>query len=69
MELGDEPLPIIYRIPRIILQVEVKKYANEVVKHMMNFIWELSQESIEKKLDEAPLTEEKAPIDEEMLAE
>jgi hypothetical protein len=49
--------------------VEKKKVVDEVVKHMMNLIRELSQESTEEKLDEAPLTEEKSPTDEEMLEE
>jgi hypothetical protein len=49
--------------------MEEKKYVDEFVKHMMNLIRELSQESTEVKLDEAPLTEEKVPIGEEMLEE
>jgi hypothetical protein len=66
---GMNPLPKTYHITRTLLQMEMKKFVDEVVKHMMNLIRELSQESTEEKLDEAPLTEEKVPTDEEMLEE
>ena len=65
----DEPLPKTYRVLRTLLQREVKKVVDEVVNHMMNLIWELSQKSTKEKLDEAPLTEEQSPTDEEMLEE
>jgi uncharacterized protein (UPF0305 family) len=53
----DEPFPITYCISRTLLQMEANKYIDEAIKYMMNLIRELSQESIEEKIDEAPLTE------------
>jgi hypothetical protein len=49
--------------------MEAKKYVDEDVKHMMNLIRELSQESTEEKIDEAPLTEHKFPTNEAILEE
>jgi hypothetical protein len=49
--------------------MEEKKVVDEPVKHMMNIIKELSQDSTEEKIDEAPLTEGKSPTNEEMLEE
>jgi hypothetical protein len=65
----DEPLPRSFHVSRIHLQMEEKKVVDEAIKNMMNLIRELSQESTEKKLDEAPLTKEKVPTYEEMLEE